>query len=275
MPRLYVTGAGGFIGSRLIGLRPTLWQVVGQWRRTQPPEGTVAMPCLDLGDAAAVTASLRDERPDVVLHLAYDMGAGSEPNLAWSRNVFAAADAVGAAIVFMSTDLVFDGNRGWYREDEPVAPTIDYGRWKATLEAEVATRGGVSARTSLVWSADPPSVPIQRMILDPLRRGESPRLFADEWRSPTDVTDLALGLWEVVQSGARGAIVHLAGPERITRYEHGQLIARKFGLAADFPPSYRAQVAPDRPRDTTLAMTDATRALVRTTRFRGPSEILG
>lgn len=274
MPRLYVTGAGGFIGSRLIALKPASWQVVGQWRRTPPPEGAVATPCLDLGDEAAVATSLRGARPDVVLHLAYDIGAGSGPNLAWSRNVFAGADAIGAAIVFMSTDLVFDGNRGWYHENEPVAPTIDYGRWKATLEAEVATLGGVSARTSLVWSADPPSVPIQRMILDPLQRGESPRLFADEWRSPTDVTDLARGLWEVVQSGARGTIVHLAGPERITRYEHGQLIARKYGFVTDFPPSYRAQVAPDRPRDTTLAMTAVTHAIVRTTRFRGPSEIL-
>ncbi|TAK22089.1 MAG: NAD-dependent epimerase/dehydratase family protein [Chloroflexota bacterium] len=273
MARLFLTGASGFVGGRIIETAPPDWSVAGQWRSHRPVSGCVAEHQVDLSDATATARAIRESSPDVVLHAAYDMAAGVEPNLVWSRNVLAAAAAIGARVVLISTDLVFDGKRGWYAEDEEPAPVIAYGAWKATLEREVLTAAGIVARTSLVWGIDPISATIESMILAPLRRGEPPRLFADEWRTPTEVRDLAHALWLAAElKGPR--ILHMAGPERLSRLEQGQVIARAFGFDPDsIPASYRAEVAPDRPADTSLLATRITTDVLRY-RFRGPSEIL-
>jgi dTDP-4-dehydrorhamnose reductase len=216
---------------------------------------------------------VRTARPEVVLHAAYDIAAGREPNLLWSRNLLAAARDGGARFVLLSTDLVFDGRRGWYGEDEPPNPSIPYGAWKAELEAEVLAAGGVVARTSLVWGVEPLAEPTAQLVVVPLREGRVPRLFDDEWRTPTEVHDLAPALLLACDlPGPR--VLHLAGPERISRLDFGRKIASYFGFDPGLlPPFKRAEVAPDRPADTSLS-TEATRALV-AVQFRGPTEILG
>jgi dTDP-4-dehydrorhamnose reductase len=207
------------------------------------------------------------------------MAAGGEPNLLWGRNLLAAAGRAGALFLLISTDLVFDGQRGWYRESDPPSPVIPYGRWKADLEAETLAAGGVVARTSLVWGLEPLAEPTAQLVLTPLREGRTPRLFEDEWRTPTEVRELAAALLDVADRFGGGSpaasrrILHLTGPERISRLEFGRKIAVHFGFdPALIPPSRRAEIAPDRPADTSLAA-EETLALI-STRFRGPSEIL-
>jgi len=272
VPRLLLTGASGYVGGRVVEHAPADWEVHAQWRSRQPPPG--ARPHrLDLADGAAFAALLRQTRPDVVLHAAYDMAAGGEPNLLWSGNVFAATRATGTQLVFMSTDLVFDGRRGWYREDEPTNPTLEYGAWKVQMEREALDQGGIVVRTSLVWGLEPVADSVEKLVLQPLRSGQTPRLFEDEWRTPTEVHDLAAALLQACQLRER-CVLHFSGPERISRLELGRLIARHHGFdPALLPPFRRAEIAPNRPADTSLAITELTRDRVDTT-FRGPSELL-
>jgi dTDP-4-dehydrorhamnose reductase len=273
VPRLLLTGASGYVGGRVVEQAPADWDVHAQWRSRQPPPGATPHR-LDLADGAGFADLVRRTRPDVVLHAAYDMAAGGEPNLLWSGNVFAAARGAGVPLVFVSTDLVFDGRRGWYREDEPPNPTLEYGRWKADMERRALEQGGVVVRTSLVWGLDPVADSVEKLVLEPLRSGQTPRLFEDEWRTPTEVHDLAAALLEAC--GVRGpCVLHFASPERISRLDLGRLIARHHGFDPGLlPPFRRAEVAPNRPADTSLAVTALTRDRV-DARFRGPSEILG
>jgi dTDP-4-dehydrorhamnose reductase len=208
-----------------------------------------------------------------VVHTAYDMAAGAGPNLRWTRNVMAEAARVGAHFLFLSSDMVFDGERGWYRESDEPRPLIAYGVWKAQLEREVLAAGGLVARTALVWGLAPLSDNAEKLVLEPLRAGATPRLFEDEWRTPTEVHDLAEALLHACDlNGPR--ILHFAGPERVSRLDFGRMIARRFGFRDDqLPPFRRAEIAPDRPRDLSL-IAEVTRALV-PVRFRGPSEVLG
>ena len=123
----------------------------------------------------------------------------------------AATARADARFVFVSTDLVFDGDRGWYAEGDEPRPTLAYGVWKAQLEREVLSAGGVVARTALVWGLEPLADNVKGLVLDPLRAGRTPRLFEDEWRTPTEVHDLAEALLPTRDvSGPR--VLHLAGP---------------------------------------------------------------
>lgn len=267
-----MTGASGYVGGRVVEAAAGR-ELHAVWRTRRPPSGATEHQ-VDLADAAAVLAIFQKARPQVILHAAYEMAAGSEPNLLWSRNVFAAARAVGARVLLVSTDLVFDGHRGWYREDEPTNPRLAYGAWKAELEREVLADGGIVARTSLVWGLDPIAESVDRLVLDPLKAGQTPRLFEDEWRTPTEVHELAEAL--VHAASLSGPLVlHLAGPERISRLALGRLIAAHFGFDPTLLPDgfKRAEIAPDRPADTSLAAEASARLVP--TRFRGPSALLG
>jgi dTDP-4-dehydrorhamnose reductase len=272
VPGILVSGAGGYIGGRVIERARAEHELHALWRTHEPPWGATGHR-VDLANGPAVHAALEAARPTAVVHAAYEMGAGAEPNLLWSRNLISASRAVGARVLLISTDLVFDGRRGWYREDEAPCPTLAYGVWKAALEGEVLALGGIVVRTSLVWGLEPIADTAEKLVLAPLRAGQTPRLFEDEWRTPTEVHDLADGL--VRACALTGPLVlHLTGPERVSRLELGRKIARHFGFdPALLPPFSRAAVAPDRPADTSLAA-EATRRLV-PTRFRGPSDILG
>ncbi|HZQ99762.1 MAG TPA: sugar nucleotide-binding protein [Chloroflexota bacterium] len=266
-----ITGASGYVGGRLVERAATELDVHALWRSTEPPAGARAHR-VDLDDVATLQATFSAARPEVVVHAAYDMAAGAEPNLRWTRNVMSAANLVGARLLFLSSDMVFDGTRGWYREADEPRPLTAYGVWKAQLEREVLAAGGVVARTALVWGLAPVSDNVAKLVLEPLKNGRAPRLFEDEWRTPTEVHDLACGLLEAC--GLRGPrILHLAGPERLSRLELGRMLARHHGYdPTRVPPFRRAEIAPDRPRDVSLVM-ETTREVV-STRFRGPSEIL-
>src|SRR5438132_7090004 len=145
-----VSGAGGFVGGRVAQRAAPDRELHALWRTHPPPPGGRHHQ-VELADAGSVRSVVERAHPEVVLHAAYAMAASRDENLLWSRNLLAAAVAVGARFVLISTDLVFDGRRGWYREDEPPNPTLPYGAWKAELERDVAAAGGVVARTSLVW----------------------------------------------------------------------------------------------------------------------------
>ena len=271
MPGILVTGASGYVGGRLVERAARDSQVHALWRSTEPPEGAIPQQ-VDLDDVARLATVVTTARPEVVVHAAYDLAAGAEANLRWTRNVMDAARDAGARFLFVSSDMVFDGERGWYGESDDPRPRLAYGVWKAQLEREVLAAEGIVARTALVWGLDPLSDNVSKLILEPLASGGAPRLFEDEWRTPTEVHDLADALLEACAVvGPR--ILHLAGPERLSRVEIGRLVAHRFGYdPARIPPFRRAEVAPDRPRDLSL-LQDTTRELI-TTRFRGPTELL-
>src|SRR6187200_1505372 len=115
--RLHVTGATGYLGSELIRLRP---------------DATTER--VEVRDAVGVSRLFERLRPDVVIHTAYRQDE-DDVNTVGSENVARAAAAVGARLVHLSTDVVFDGRKGSpYVEDDPLTPVTDYGRAKAEAE---------------------------------------------------------------------------------------------------------------------------------------------
>ena len=155
--RILIVGASGFIGRhvvRSISRRPE--QEVVATFRTRPSElQGVRWRHADLTDPTELAALFQLSRPDVVLHLAAEADVGTaerDPSRATSVNVGGTTSIAGlcekhgARLVFVSTEYVFSGRRGFYREDEVPEPTTHYGRTKRDAELAVArlcSPGGV------------------------------------------------------------------------------------------------------------------------------------
>lgn len=263
--RVLVTGAAGFVGRRLVGRAPDHVEVVGTWRRQRPP-GAVPAHRVDLADRAATMALVERLAPDVVVHTAYATADLGRDVVATTTHVADATAASGAALVHLSSDVVFSGEDAPYAEAAPPSPVSAYGRAKAAAEAEVAVAVPDAAvvRTSLVLDPDSDD-PRMRWVADALAAGRPVDLFVDEVRMPVHRDDLVDGIWRLLARPRRdrAGAWHLVGPEALSRWDLGTLVARRVGAdrgALRAVPSPR-DVDDPRPRDLRLAHDRAREAI--------------
>ena len=217
---------------------------------------------VDVRDAAAVEHLLRRVRPDVVIHTAYRQ----DGPYAWAvtvngaEHVARAAAAVGARLVHLSTDVLFDGRKGsaYVEADEP-SPVTEYGRAKAESERRVAAvhPTALLVRTSMIYGGEEPSKH-ELAAVDPTMT-----FFTDEIRCPIPAGDLAAALLELARLAVSGPL-HVAGADGVSRAEFAQLVAGRTVRAAPAPET--------RPLDCRLDSSRA-QAMLRT-RLRGVREVL-
>ncbi len=274
-PKLLVTGASGFLGGWLVALGHQDWQVHAVWRRTSFDLASTEWHRCDLTDRSAVDTLVREIKPQAIIH------AAAEANLDWCEdhpdearraNVEATAQLaelateLGARFVFVSTDMVFDGERGNYAEDDPVRPISFYGTTKVEAEELVhqITPEAAVARTALIFGKPHlGGTSFSEWIERRLRTGESVPLFTDQYRTPILVQNLAEALLELAGNRFSG-VLHLAGTEKVDRYTFGLKLARKLGLPTEpLQPAKLSDVrfrAP-RPRDLSLNIAKAREVL--------------
>ena len=227
-----VTGAGGQLGRALVARLGTSAHAL---ERAQ----------LDVTDAAAVSAALDSIRPDVVINAtAYNRvdAAETEPEAAFAVNAAAvlslalAAQRVGARLVHVSTDYVFDGAQSRpYVEDDVPRPINTYGRSKRAGEMMVESVEGPSllVRTSGVFGPGGSRAKggsfVDR-ILERARSGSALRVVDDQRFAPTFAPDLAAALVTLVERKATGT-VHVTNTGDCSWYE----LARAALELADVP----------------------------------------
>jgi dTDP-4-dehydrorhamnose reductase len=255
--RLLVTGGCGYLGRELVRLASGRGhEVRATWLHARPRADADWVQA-DVRDPAAMRAAVAG--CGAVIHTAYVQGEGAwEVNADGSLAVAEAARDV--RLVHLSTDLVFDGRRGRYHEDDAPAPLNDYGRSKAEAETRVRRSHpeALLVRTSLLYGGAEPG-PQERLAR------EHTRFFVDELRSPVHVVDLADALLELVGLDVSGPL-HLGGADDVSRFDFAVL------LGADPERLEAAHTTPDRPADVTLDSSRA--AALLSTRLRGVREVL-
>lgn len=235
-PVALVVGASGQVGrnaSRALAARG--WRVVGT-AHTRAGGGLVP---LDLRDGEALRRVLREVRPSLCVLSAAMTNVErceEEPALAEAMNARAPALAarecrdLGAKVVYLSTEYVFDGRSGPYGEDDPVCPISAYGRTKLDGERAVlaADPGNLSVRTTVVYSWEPGDKNFVMQLLERLGHGERMRVPEDQRSSPT----WAPWLGEAIATLApkeRG-VLNVAGPEVLDRLSFARRAAAGLGL---------------------------------------------
>lgn len=246
--RLLITGGTGYLGSEL----------AAQARRAGH---LVAAP----GSELDVRALERLPDADVVVNCAYRQDTPDmwEVNRDGAANVARAAAASGARLIHVSTDVVFDGARGHYTEDDEPHPVTDYGRSKAEAELAVVREHPRPAvvRTSLLYGGAAPGKH------ELAARDPGKAFFTDERRNPAHVADVAAAILELATLDLGGPL-HVAGADAVSRCEFARALA---GASVQCTSSRAAGVV--RPLDCTLDSSYA-QSLLRT-RLRGVREVLG
>ena len=241
--RVLIVGASGFIG-RYVSRRlvDTPGHSVFSTYNSRPAAADGASwHRVDIVDHAGLDALFVSAQPEVVVNLAAmaDVGtAERNPDVATAINVTATASIArlcerhSARLVFVSTEYVFDGQNGPYREDDTPAPTTHYGLTKFEAEqavAALASRWSI-LRTSIVYGWPAPGrrnfVP---MLLDRLRNGQPFQGHTDVYRSPVYVEHLVDGIARLVEEEHTG-VHHVAGADWVSMYDFALAVAREFGL---------------------------------------------
>lgn len=241
--RVFIIGASGFIGQYLGRRLQEIpgCVVAGTCFSATPQSQGYVWHQVELTDREQLAQVFRLTQPEVVVHLAAIADvreAEANPARATAVNVGGTSSLVRlctqhqAKLIFVSTEYVFSGERGYYREDDTPQPTTHYGRTKWEAEQEVARLSSPWSilRTSIVYGWPPAghrnAVPV---IIDRLRHGVPYHVRTDVYRTPIYVEHLTEGIVKLVE-GEYPGIHHVAGPEWVSMYQFASAIARAFHL---------------------------------------------
>jgi dTDP-4-dehydrorhamnose reductase len=282
--RVLVTGASGSLGWAVSSALAARCKVTGTYlSHARVPDGVRGLR-LDLAqDLTSIAAAVASAGPDVMVHAAaitdpdrceQDVKAAFKVNFEATHEIALAASRQGSRLVYVSTDLVFDGRRGNYSENDQPRPLSVYGTSKLRGEegALAACPGALVARSTLIYGfGSPSSKTFLARLLEVLGEGRRMQLFTDQMRNPVLLEDLAEAIVRALEKDLSG-IYHVGGSESASRYDFGRVACRVFGYDEDLlvPVTMEDSVFPARrPQDATLDITK----LVGATGFK-PSGLL-
>ena len=235
--RILITGANGQLGYEL-------QQVLHDYQLT-----LLDVPQFDL-TKPGVEETIAAARPDVVIHAAAytDVdGAEGEPvramavNAEGTERVAKAAAAIGARLLYLSTDYVFDGRQGVpYRETDRPNPLNVYGRSKYEGEQRALAHCPNTLVIRTAWLYGAHGKNFVKTIMRLASEQPELRVVSDQRGSPTHAGDLASAIKQVLGTNLRG-ITHATGAGDCTWYEFAREIVSLMGAAVRVQPISTAE----------------------------------
>lgn len=245
--KVLITGANGLLGQKLVKLILDK----GQDELIATARGVNRLPystdkyhyiSLDITDQARVAQIIAETEPDVLIHTAAMTNVDqceTEKESCWELNVNAteyllkASEQSGTFFLHLSTDFIFDGEAGPYKEDATANPISYYGDSKLRSE-EIVKAGKTNwaiVRTVLVYGIahDMSRSNIILWVKKSLEEGKQIKVVDDQLRSPTLAEDLAMGCYLIAEQRA-GGVFNICGKDLLTPHEMAIKTAGFFNL---------------------------------------------
>ena len=239
--KILISGASGLLGSKIAELAEEEGnQVFSGYFSQEPIFGQPIR--LDLKNKQSISETITDIKPDTIIHSAAltnvdecekNKKLAEEINVVGTKSIAEAAKKNNAYLSYISTDYVFDGLKGMYKEEDKTNPVNFYGQSKLHGEkaVEEINEEFLIARTSVIYGTRPASGKINfaLWLVESLEKNQEIKVLTDQFISPTLNTNLAKMVLEASERRLCG-IYHIAGASRVSRFEFAIELAETFNL---------------------------------------------
>ena len=245
--KILITGSNGLLGQKIVRQLSNnsklnyLATSQGQNRNSACPSTNYSS--LDITNAVEVSNTISKYSPDYIIHTAaitnvdyceLNTSECEKVNVTGTKNLFDAAKKNGTHFLFLSTDFVFDGKKGNYKETDKPNPLSVYA--KSKLDGELILMNSnysnwSIARTIIVFG-EGENLSRSNIVLwakEALSRGKALNITDDQFRAPTWADDLAWGCIQICVQKRKG-IYHLSGPESMSIFDLVMRIGSFFKL---------------------------------------------
>ncbi len=262
--RILIFGASGFLGEKMLDVMKSSSPGFEVFGTCQEKERS-GLFNLDITNPVQVRDLVMNLRPDVVIN-SVAMSSVDECetkqklahaiNVSGVENIVHACNATKTKLIQISTDYVFNGKKGDYKETDLMSPINYYGKTKSMAEDIVKQYdGSIIARVALLYGHNPiTNKSFVHFVKNNLEANKKIVVFTDQYGTPTLIDDVATALIKLIDVDAKG-IFHVAGSERISRAEVAKNICNAFGLNEDlleFAPALHSHQVAKRPQDSSL-----------------------
>ena len=243
MKSLLITGANGFVGKYLVTHLKKIFRVIQTYKSASTESRSKDCVFLDITDTRLVNQVFSEFNPDIILHLAANKNVGyceNNPeeairvNLHGTKNILNASARVGAFLIFMSSDYIFEGTTGNYTEQNKRIPLTIYGKTKKEAEDLIVNFGIEYCifRSSGIYGHIRWQVPILNWASERLKKCKVIPAFTNIYSTPTCIYDVTRGIELIARKHKKG-IFHIAGSQRVSRYEFLKQYAETYGFRCD------------------------------------------
>ena len=236
--KFLVTGSAGLIGHQVVKDLSETHEVFSCYNKSKPEFGIPTK--MDLLNHEMISNVLSEKNPDIVIHLgamtAVDLCDTQQDNAlkinSQATEILAKeCSKINSFMVYVSTDYVFNGNSGLYKENAVTNPLGFYGKSKLLGEKSIQnfSSNWCIARTSTPFGLHPTKKSFPIWVIENLQKQKQIDVLTDQFTSPTYVPSLSRMLIEISERHLTG-IIHVAGASKISRYEMASLVSDKLGL---------------------------------------------
>ena len=230
-----MTGSAGLIGQQLVKDLSESNQVFSSYNESIPEFGEPIR--MDLRDQTEISRVFNEKKPDIVIHLGAmtdvdhcerDKSSATEINAKSTEIIAKECSNQNSFLVYLSTDYVFDGSSGMYKETDTTNPIGHYGKSKLDGERSVENFSSeyCIARTSTPFGLQSKKKSFPTWIIENLEQKNQINVLTDQITSPTYIPNLSQMLIEIAERKITG-ILHVSGASKMSRYDMACMIADK------------------------------------------------
>ncbi len=273
--KVLVTGASGSLGFTIAGSFEPTCSVYTGWNQFQPQLKNAETVQINLQKNGHAKKIIEDLKPDLVVHCAAmtdpeickkDPDLTRRINTEATREIAEATRGANGKLIYLSTDLIFDGNKTMYGEEDEPNPLNEYANSKYL--GEIAIRDSIEnflvLRTSVVYGFGyGRKGTFSYWLISNLNKGSEVRLFDDQYRTSFYLPDGARVIKNLIPTNLTG-VFHMGGAERLSRYQFGVTLAKRLGLPEDLIIKTKMADLADfakRPGDCSLRITKLEKAI--------------